>query len=85
MSSLILKPAKLSRPDGQWSENDFDVLADGEVVGRIYEDDHLALPDLRWFWSIMVTPATPGQTNGTASTREQAMAKFRAAWEKAGG
>jgi hypothetical protein len=27
----------------------------------------------------------PGLTNGTAVTREEAMAKFRAAWEKAGG
>jgi hypothetical protein len=32
---------------------------------------------------VMVVPATPGVTNGTAATREQAMAKFRAAWEKA--
>ena len=36
-SPLILKRAKLSRPDGQWSDNDFDVLADGKVVGRIKE------------------------------------------------
>jgi hypothetical protein len=30
----------------------------------------------------MVTPATPGVTNGTAATREEAMAKFRAAWDQ---
>jgi hypothetical protein len=85
MTSLTLKRAKLSRPSGQWQDEDYDVLTDGKVVGRIYEDDPLALPDIRWFWSIMIVPATPGQTNGTAVTLEQAMAKFRAAWEKAGG
>jgi hypothetical protein len=31
----------------------------------------------------MVTPATPGVTNGTAATLEEAMSKFRAAWDKA--
>jgi hypothetical protein len=36
------------------------------------------------FWSITsIAPATKGVTNGTAATREEAMAKFRAAWEAA--
>jgi len=35
MSSLILKRASASRPSGEWSDDDFDVLADGAVVGRI--------------------------------------------------
>jgi hypothetical protein len=26
-----------SRPSGQWDDDDFDVLANGEVVGRIYK------------------------------------------------
>jgi hypothetical protein len=82
--SLILKRAATSRPDGQWSDDDYDVIADGKVVGRIYDNGSAGTPpDMRWPWSLMVTPATPGRTNGTATTREQAMAKFRAAWEKA--
>jgi hypothetical protein len=40
-TSLTHKHGKLSRSSGQWSDNDFDVLADGKVVGRIYEDAHL--------------------------------------------
>jgi hypothetical protein len=32
---LILKRASASRPSGEWSEDDYDVLADGAVVGRI--------------------------------------------------
>jgi hypothetical protein len=33
--SLILKRASTSRPSGEWSDDDYDVLADGAVVGRI--------------------------------------------------
>jgi len=32
---LILKRASASRTSGQWKEDDFDVLVDGVVVGRI--------------------------------------------------
>ena len=34
-NALILKRALASRPSGEWSDDDFDVLADGVVVGRI--------------------------------------------------
>ena len=33
--SLILKRASAIRPSREWSEDDFDLLADGVVVGRI--------------------------------------------------
>jgi hypothetical protein len=82
--SLILKHARAFRPSGQWQHEDFDVLADGKVVGRIYDNGSAGMPpDMRWFWSVFITPSTPGLTNGTAATREEAMAKFRAAWKKA--
>jgi len=32
---LILKRASASRPSSEWDDDDFDVLADGGVVGRI--------------------------------------------------
>ena len=32
---LILKRASASRPSGEWNDDDFDVLADVVVVGRI--------------------------------------------------
>jgi hypothetical protein len=35
MGQLILKRANASRPSGQWSEDDYDVLLESEVVGRI--------------------------------------------------
>jgi hypothetical protein len=85
MPRLVLKRGKFSRSSGQWPDEDYDVLADGKVVGRIYEDASASTPpELRWFWSVTeIVPATPGVTNGHAATLEEAMAKFRAAWEKA--
>src|SRR4029077_20937582 len=34
---LTLKRPPASRPSGEWSDDDFDVLANGEVVGRIFK------------------------------------------------
>src|SRR5437899_12337878 len=33
---LILKRASVSRPSGAWYDDDYDVLTDGIVVGRIF-------------------------------------------------
>jgi hypothetical protein len=33
---LVLKRASASRPSGEWNEDDYDVLAGGDVVGRIF-------------------------------------------------
>jgi hypothetical protein len=81
VTRLILKRGKFSRSSGQWQDEDYDVLADGKVVGRILEEgSRFDPPDLLWTWSITsIWPATRRVTNGTAATREEAMAKFRAA------
>lgn len=34
---LILKRASASRPSGEWNDDDFDVFAEGFVVGRIFK------------------------------------------------
>ena len=34
---LILKRASASRPSGEWNDDDHDVRANGEVVGRIFK------------------------------------------------
>jgi hypothetical protein len=82
---LTLKRGKLSRPSGQWQDEDYDVLADGKVVGRIYEDASASTPpELRWSWSITeIVPAVPNMTNGHAATLDEAKAKFRAVWARA--
>jgi hypothetical protein len=82
MIQLILKRASASRPSGQWSEDDYDVLADNAVVGRILRS--AAVPEGRqWMW----TPAyghhedrTP--THGYEPTREAAMAAFTKSWRR---
>ena len=37
MAGLILKRASASRPSGESSEDDYDVLENGAVVGRIFK------------------------------------------------
>ena len=37
MDQLVLKRASASRTSGEWSEDDYDVLCEGAVVGRICE------------------------------------------------
>src|SRR5262249_16500461 len=36
MNQLILKCANASRASGEWKDKDYDVIADGVVVGRIF-------------------------------------------------
>jgi hypothetical protein len=48
---LILKRASSSRPSGEWNDDDFDVLADGVVVGRIMKA--AASPQgMSWLWTL---------------------------------
>jgi hypothetical protein len=37
LTDLLLKRAATSQSGGEWNEDDYDVLADGDVVGRIYK------------------------------------------------
>jgi hypothetical protein len=56
MSALILERASASRPSGQWRDDDYDVLEDGAVVGRIFLVP-VAPEGRRWMWQA-VTMAT---------------------------
>jgi hypothetical protein len=47
MSCLLLKRAATSRASDKWNEDDYDVLADGNVVGRIYKAN-AAPVELTW-------------------------------------
>jgi hypothetical protein len=47
---LILKRASASRPSGEWNEDDFDVLADGAVVDRIFKAN-AAPVGVSWMWT----------------------------------
>jgi hypothetical protein len=77
---LILKRASASRPSGEWNDDDYDVLADGVVVGRIF--NAAASPiGTPWMWTLMLYhEGTP--THGYAATREAAMAAFAKSWRR---
>jgi hypothetical protein len=78
--TLILKHASASRPSGEWGEDDYDVLADGIVVGRIVRAS--AAPEgTPWMWTLAFgyyEDRTP--THGYEATREAAMAAFAKSW-----
>ena len=73
---LILKSASKSRPSGELNEDDYDVVTDGVVVGRIMKA--AASPvDFPWLWTLAFghhEDRTP--THGYEPTREAAMAAF---------
>ena len=75
MTQLVLKRASASRSSGEWSDDDYDVLADGVVVGRIMKA--AAKPaDASWLWTLAYgqhEDRTP--THGYEATREAAFAK----------
>jgi len=73
--SLSLRHTGLAPPDP--NRKDYVVIDDGREVGRLYED-RTTLPELRWFWSIIVIGAHEAgiETSGRARTIEAAKAAF---------
>ena len=74
--TLILK-VSASRPSGEWNDDDYDVLCDGLVVGRIMKA--AAVPvGMSWMWTLGFgyhEDRTP--MHGYEPTREAAMAGVR--------
>jgi hypothetical protein len=82
VTTLILKRASASRHSGEWNDDDFDVLAEGEVVGRIMKAN-AAPVGMTWMWTLAFgyhEDRTP--TRGYAETREAAMAAFAKSWRR---
>jgi hypothetical protein len=79
---LILKRASASRSSGEWKDDDYDVLADGEVVGRIMKA-YAAPVGSPWFWTLGYGyHRARSPTHGYAETREAAMAAFAKSWRR---
>jgi hypothetical protein len=79
MSQLVLKRASASRPSGEWGEDDYDVIADGVVVGRIAKA--AASPvDKPWMWTVLF--GYHADRTGYEPTREAAMAAFAKSWRR---
>jgi hypothetical protein len=74
-TALMLKRASASRSSGEWNDDDFDVLADGVVVGRIFKANTAAVGS-PWMWTLAFgnrEGRTP--THSYAESREAAMAR----------
>jgi hypothetical protein len=79
---LVLKRASTNRPSGEWNEDDFDVLANGAVVGRIFKANAAPVGS-PWMWTLTFgqdEDRTP--IHGYAETREAAMAAFAKSWRR---
>ena len=82
MEKLILKRASASRPSGEWNDDDYDVLADGVVVGRIFKV-HAAPVGQPWMWTLAFGHHEDRTTtHGYAATREGAMTAFAKSWRR---
>jgi hypothetical protein len=80
MPALILKRASASRPSGQWNDDDYDVLADGVVLGRIFNS--AASPvGTPWMWTLLFgRHEDRSPRHGYEATCEAAMAAFAKSW-----
>jgi len=80
--ALSLRPTGLRSPAfADWP--DYNVMEDGKVIGRIYEDRRTPA-EYRWFWSTAfhVDPGFGITTNDRVPTLDEAKAQFREAWSK---
>jgi hypothetical protein len=79
---LILRRAWAFRPSGECNDDDYDVLCNGVVIGRIMQA--AAVPvGMSWMWTLAFghhEDRTP--TQGYAATREAAMAAFAKSWRR---
>jgi hypothetical protein len=77
MKTLTLKPTA-SHYGGEWAADDYVVLRDSEVIGRIIKRP-LAPTAQKWFWTITTLEQKPSIDNrGYSATREEAMTDFKA-------
>jgi hypothetical protein len=79
---LALKRASTSRPSGQWNDEDFDVVCDGVVVGRIMKAAAAPVGE-PWLWTLAFSQHEDRwPTHGYEPTREAAMAAFAKSWRR---
>jgi hypothetical protein len=75
MSPLILKRAPIG-----WNQDEYDVLEDGVIVGRIFKVP-IAPQDQRWMWA-SDNGDIRRAAHGYEPTREAAMAAFAKSWHR---
>jgi hypothetical protein len=77
---LILKRGSAPRLSGQWRDDDYDVLENGVVVGRIFLSPG-APQDRQWMWASGHN-GDIRRRRGYEPTREAAMAAFAKSWRR---
>ena len=78
MPGLLLKRAPIG-----WNQEDFDVVEDGVIVGRIFKVP-IAPGDQPWMWASGHSGHIRRAAHGYESTREAAMAAFAKSWRELG-
>ena len=78
MPSLILKRAPIG-----WNQDDFDVVEDGVIVGRIFKAS-IAPGDRPWMWATGHNGDIRRAAHGYEPTCEAAMAAFAKSWRREG-
>jgi hypothetical protein len=75
MPPLILERASANRSSAQWRDDDYDVLKDSVIVGRIFTVQ--SAPQGRpWMWASGHNGGIKRAGHGYEPTREAAMAAF---------
>jgi hypothetical protein len=77
--TLTLVPRGKTIGGGSWSPDQYAVIHDGMTVGSIVKQAMSGQAE-RWWWEIS-TRESPGVLKGPADTLDDAMAKFREAWD----
>jgi len=82
MTALLLKRASANRPSGKWNDDDYDVLADGVVVGRIFKANAALVGSPRTWTLAFGQHEDRTPSHGYEATREAAMAAFAKSWRR---
>jgi hypothetical protein len=77
VSQLILKRALIG-----WNQDDFNVLENGVVVGRIFFLDAVGPQGRPWMWASGHNGEIRRAAHGYEPTREAAMAAFGKCWRR---
>jgi len=78
----ILKRASASRLSGDWNDDDYDVLANGVVVGRIFKANAASVGSPLMWTLAFGHHEDRSLTQGYEATGEAAMAAFAKSWRR---
>jgi hypothetical protein len=72
----------MSTHPSRWREDDYDVLEDGVIVGRIFFLDATGPQAAPWMWASGHNGDIKRAAHGYEATREAAIAAFAKSWRR---